>query len=260
MVFTDAQLTAWIGHWLWPLVRIGGLLAVAPVLGAKNVPARARVVLALLMTLVMAPLVGTMPVYALMTPPWFLEIARQLVIGIAMGFVLMLVFEAITFGGEMIAYGMGLSFAQLVDPVRGASTPVVGQLLLIFATLIFLANGAHLRLIEALAMSFQTLPVGGEGLTQDAFLGLARWGGELFIGGLRLALPLVIALLLVNLAFGVMGRAAPSLGGMAVGFPIALAAGMVLLRYGLPTFADAVNTLFEQGFGRLAELIGASRG
>lgn len=260
MQITDADLARWMAQYLWPFVRIGGLLLIAPVLGSRSVPARIRITLAVLLTLVLAPLLAPPPALVAYSAAWWFEIARQLLIGIAMGFVMMLVFEAVAFAGELIAYGMGLSFAQLNDPLHGASTPVVGQLLTVFATLLFLSLDGHLRLIEGMAESFQLMPIGTAGLSPEAFKGLALWGGSVFDSGLRLGLPLVIALLLVNLAFGLMGRAAPTLGGLAIGFPIALAAGFVLLSAGLPVFLDACRALFEHGYGQMLQLMEGAGG
>ncbi len=255
MTFTDAQLIAWLQAWFWPMVRIGGVLATAPVLGGRVVPLRIRVVLMVLLTLVLAPLLPAPPLLETFKAEWWLQVGRQLLIGVAMGFVLMVVFEAVVLAGELISYGMGLSFAQLVDPLRGAGTPVVGQLLMVMATLLFLSVGGHLRLIEALAASFQSMPVGGHGLDADAFSMLARWGANLFVGGVQIALPVMIALLLVNLAFGVMSRSAPALSALSVGFPIALAAGLVLLSYSLPTLAAVLDHLLDLAFALIAELL-----
>lgn len=260
VTFTDAQLLGWIQAWLWPLVRIAGLLSAAPILGARVVPVRIRVVLALLLTLALVPVLPDIPPIPLFSAQWWLETGRQMLIGIAMGFVLMIVFEAVVLGGELISYGMGLSFAQLVDPLRGAGTPVVGQMLMIAGTLLFLSAGGHLRLIEALAMSFQGLPIGGPGLDAKALEAFAIWGGNLFAGGVQIALPVVIALLLVNLAFGVMSRSAPALSAMSVGFPIALAAGLLLLRFSLPTLNHVMGHLLDSVFELLAQQTGGGHG
>jgi len=259
MTVTDTQLVAWIEAVFWPMVRIGGVLATAPVLGARVVPVRIRLILLVLLTLVLAPLLPAPPYLETFRAEWWLEVGRQLLVGVAMGFVLMIVFEAIVLAGELISYGMGLSFAQLVDPLRGAGTPVVGQLLMIVGTLLFLSLGGHLRLVEALAASFQTLPVGsGRGLDAEALSMLARFGAQLFVGGVQIGLPVVIALLLVNLAFGVMSRSAPALSALSVGFPIALAAGLVLLSYSLPTLAAVLQQMLDIAFAFIGELAGGT--
>jgi len=248
MSFTDVQLLAWIESWYWPLVRIGGVLSVAPVLGSSTVPVRIRVVLAMLLTLALVPVLPKVPEIGLFSSAWWLETVRQLLIGIAMGFILILAFEAAAMAGELIAYGMGLSFAQLLDPLHGSTTPVIGQLLTLAATLLFLTSGGHLRLIEALAASFQGMPVGGAGLDAVTLRGIADWGANIFSGGLQIALPIVVALLLVNLGFGVMSRSAPALSAISVGFPLALIVGIVLLRYSFPAVHSVLAVLLDRTF------------
>ncbi len=259
MTFTDAQLLGWMEMLFWPLTRVAGLLAIAPVLGARTVPRPIRVVLALLITLVLLPVLlpvlPPMPVIALFSPAWWLETLHELVLGVVMGFVVMVVFEAVVLGGELIAYGMGLSFAQLVDPLRGAGTPVVGQMLLVLATLMFLSLQGHLRLIEALAMSFQRLPVGDSALNVEALHSLVLWGGQIFSAGMQIALPVMMALLLANLAFGVMSRSAPALSAMSVGFPISLAAGLLLLRYSLPGLQSVFSQTLDAAYAFLTTLM-----
>ncbi|HEX4896522.1 MAG TPA: flagellar biosynthetic protein FliR [Solimonas sp.] len=257
MTVTDTQLLAWVQQYLWPFLRIGGLLMIAPVLGARTVAPRIRIALAALLTLMVAPLLPPAEPLAMFTAAWWVCLTQQLLIGLCMGFVLQLAFEALLLGGELIAYSMGLSFAQLADPLRGASTPVVGQFLTIWATLLFLSLDGHLGLIELLFKSFQTLPVSGPGLGTVELERLLRYSGSLFAGGLSLALPVVIALLVVNLAMGVIGRAAPTLNLFAVGFPVTLTAGLLLLRASLPSLGESFERLLAQALELVSVLIGA---
>ncbi len=153
-------------------------------------------------------------------------VAQQMLIGVALGFALQVMFDALGLGGQLLANSMGLSFAFNVDPLRGSSTPVLGQLYMMLVTLTFLALDGHLVLIEVLAHGFTTLPVGSTGFGREGLWMLVLWGGQLFAGAIAIALPGVTALLIVNLAFGVMSRAAPSLNLFAVGFPISLVVGL----------------------------------
>jgi flagellar biosynthesis protein FliR len=174
--------------------------------------------------------------------------AQQIVIGIALGFCLQLVFDTITLGGQLIANSMGLSYALSVDPVRGAGTTAVGELYTIFVILVFLALDGHLRLIEVLADGFRTLPVGGAGFGTASLWDVVLWGGTLFGGALSIALPGVTALLIVNLAFGMVSRAAPSLNLMAVGFPVTLIFGLLVLVVSVPQLLAGFERLLAQGF------------
>ena len=152
-------------------------------------------------------------------------------------------------GGQLLSNTMGLGFAFNVDPLRGASTPVLGQLYMMMVTLTFLALNGHLVLIELLAHGFTTLPVGMSGLDGQALWNIVAWGSQLFAGALTVALPGMTALLVVNLAFGVMSRAAPTLNLFAVGFPITLIAGLVIVYVGLPSvqasFVESLEAAFD---------------
>jgi flagellar biosynthetic protein FliR len=199
-----------------------------------------RLLFVLALTMVLAPLLPKAPPLDSFTAKWWLRVAQEMVVGIAIGFLLQLAFEAIMLGGELIGNGMGLGFARLADPVRGTDAPVIGQFLQVFTVMLFLAAGGHLRLIEVLADSFRTVPDGGALLTTQTFYSLAAFASQTFAGALSVALPMVGALLLVNMAFGVMSRSSPTLNSMAVGFPLSLLAGLVLLRFNLPTVADVL--------------------
>lgn len=256
VAFTEAQLLAWLDAFLWPFLRIGAMLMAAPIFGVQLVPARARLLLALAFTAVLLPTLPAPPPSAMFTGPWFLMLFQQLAIGVMLGFALRLVFEAVVMGGELVSMSMGLSFAQMADPLRGVQTTAMSQFFLILATLLFLALDGHLALLELTARSFTLLPVGAAGLDRQDAWDLAAFGGWVFLGGVQIALPALTALLLVNLAFGVMSRAAPTLNALAVGFPVALVFGFAILVFALPTLQDSLVALLDQAMrllhGRLA--------
>ena len=116
----------------------------------------------------------------------------------------------------------------MVDPQRGISVPVISQFFVILGTLIFLSLGGHLATLRLLSDSFSALPV-GHSLSRNGLYMLATWGGQLFAGALRIALPAATALLIANIAFGIMSRAAPTLNLFAVGLPAGLLIGFLLL-------------------------------
>ena len=257
MTLTDAQLLSWVQHYFWTFTRIGGVLMTAPVLGSMHASRRVRLMLALALTLIIAPVTPVTAVSTLFSASWYLMTLQQFVIGVAIGFVLMLAFEAVVMGGEIISFGMGLSFAQLADPVRGVSTPVVGQFLLVVATLLFLAMNSHLMLIQTLAESFNTMPMQDGAFDMHRLGALLQWSSVVFSGGLRIALPVMVALLLVNLAFGVLSRATPSINLQSVGFPISLLAGVLLLFYSLPALQGVLDDLLNDSFKLIHQMVAA---
>ncbi len=251
-----AQLQAWIGALFWPFVRISSCLMAAPVFSASYVPRRLRVVLAGAITLCVAPLLPAPPGLPLLSAGGVLVTLQQVLVGLAMGFAMQLVFDALALGGQLLANGMGLGFAFNLDPLRGVSTPALGQLYVVLGTLTFLALDGHLALLGTLVESFRGLPVAEQGLDPARLYAMAGWGSELFSGALAVALPGVTALLVINLAFGVMSRAAPALNLFAVGLPVTLIFGLVIVLFGLPAFGTASRQLFAEGFAFLQSLTG----
>ncbi|HET7809284.1 MAG TPA: flagellar biosynthetic protein FliR [Steroidobacteraceae bacterium] len=247
IALTTGQIEGWVAQGFYPFTRVGACLMVAPMFGARFVPTRTRVLLAAALTALVVPLIPN-PGIAPFSPQGFVVVIQQLLIGAALGFALQVVFDAMGLAGQLLANSMGLSFAFNVDPLRGSSTAALGQLYIILATLTFLALGGHLAIIELLVDGFTTLPVGTGGLGREGLWAMVLWGGTLFSGAITVALPGVTALLIVNLAFGVVSRAAPSLNLFAVGFPISLVVGLLVVLAGIGPLQEAVAQLMAQGF------------
>jgi flagellar biosynthetic protein FliR len=247
-VFSYAQIEGWLALGFWPFVRIGACLMVAPVFGAAYVPPRIRIVVALALTVLVLPIIPHPVGLTLLSADGVITTAQQLVIGIAMGFVMQLMFDALTLGGQLLANGMGLGFAYNVDPLRGVETPALGQLYTLLGSLTFLALDGHVALIQTLVATFNGLPVGPAGFSAAALQAIANWGSQMFLGALRVALAGITALIVVNLGFGVISRAAPAMNLFGVGFPITLIFGMVVLLLGLPTLQTAFTDMLSSAF------------
>ncbi|NNF67598.1 MAG: flagellar biosynthetic protein FliR [Gammaproteobacteria bacterium] len=256
MHLTDTQIIAWLSAYFLPFTRIAAALMVGPVFSARLVPARIRLVLALGLTVVIAPLLPAAPVDDLFSSTTLLIIFQQVLIGLIIGAVLQMVFDAMVVAGQTAAMSMGLGFAFMIDSQRGVSVPVLSQFFLVLTTLVFLAIDGHLALIQLLADSFITMPVGETGIFTDGIWATVMWGSKLFAGAMLVALPAVAALLVVNLSFGVMSRAAPTLNLFAVGFPITLTIGFVIIMWSLPNLQTATLSMTADAFRFLVELLG----
>ncbi|WP_119395003.1 flagellar biosynthetic protein FliR [Salinibius halmophilus] len=226
MQVTDADIGIWVGQFLWPMFRIAGFLSVAPVLGARTVSARIRIGFAGLLTIVVMPLLDDLPPIPALSLEVFLVVIVQILIGIALGFVLSLLMQVFVVAGQIISMQMGLGFASMMDPANGVSVSLLAQWYQLMITLLFLALGGHLASIEVLVLSFEMLPITGDAALNLDFPLVALLGSWLFTAGLKLALPAVTALLLVNLIFGVMTRSAPQLNIFSLGFPITMVLGI----------------------------------
>jgi flagellar biosynthetic protein FliR len=231
---------------------------VAPMFGASYVPPRIRIVLAGAMTLVALPMIPQAQAMTVLSADGVITTVEQIVIGVALGFALQLMFDALTLGGQILANGMGLGFAFNIDPLRGVTTPALGQFYTLLGILVFLALDGHIALIETLISSFRGLPVGPSGLSAQALHSLADWGDEMFLGALRVALPGMTAMLVINLAFGVTSRAAPALNLFAVGFPVTLIFGFVIVLLGLPGIQTVLTDLLSAAFQFMRMLVGGA--
>ena len=252
--FTSAQLDTWLAALLFPLTRILAMISSSPVLGNKQVPARVKVGLSVLLAIIIAPTIGEMPPVAIGSAQGMLIMVQQIIIGVAMGFPLRLIFTAVEMAGELAGLQMGLGFASFYDPLNSSYTPVAARWLGMIAALAFLAMDGHLYMLSALAESFHTLPIGGM-LPAKGFYDVAIWGGIIFAYGLQIALPLLAALLTTNIALGILTRAAPQLNLFAIGFPITLAIGFLVLALSIPHFSTLLDRLIHEGLGTMLNLV-----
>lgn len=249
---SNAQISGWVGQFLLPLFRIAAMLMVMPIIGTQLVPTRVRLYLALAISVVLVPTLPPMPQVDALSLRSLLLIVEQVLIGAMLGFVLQLFFHLFIVAGQIIAMQMGLGFASMVDPTNGVSVPVLGQFMLMLVTLLFLAINGHLVALEVLAESFVTLPY-GQGLMVDHYWTLAGKLGWVIGAGLLLTLPAVTALLVINLAFGVMTRAAPQLNIFSIGFPLTLAMGLVIFWVSLSDFGSLFQVLASDALQQLGE-------
>jgi flagellar biosynthetic protein FliR len=252
---TSVQLDAWIATFFYPLARILALMATAPAFGNAGVPRRIRLLVGIAIAFGLAPALPPIPPIAPASGEGILVLFHQVLIGFALGLVMRIAFAAIDLAGELAGLQMGLSFAVFYDPQNTAQTAIVAEFLGLVATLVFLSLNGHLMLLAVLARSFELVPVGAATLQAEAFGTILRWGATLFAAGVMLSLPLIAALLITNIALGVLTRAAPQLNLFAVGFPVTLVVGFSALALSLGYLAPAFQNLFEQGLDAIEGLL-----
>lgn len=244
---SSAEINSWIAAFFFPLARILALLSTAPPFNNAGLSTRVRLILGLTIALAIAP---ALPPTAPMDPAsghGLLILAQQMLIGFAMGFSLRLVFSAVDMAGNMIGTQMGLGFATAYDPQSASQTAVISEFLGMLALLVFLAINGHLMVITTLVESFTVLPIGFGLVNSGSWLNIANAGGIIFSSGLLLALPIVVALLITNIALGVLGRVAPQLNLMAIGFPVTIILGFVALIVSMSYLGAPLQQLFEFG-------------
>lgn len=260
MEISSAEIAAWVGSFIWPLVRIAALMSVAPVFGSRVMPRRVRLILILVLTWTIVPFIPPAPAVEPISPDGMLITVQQVLIGLTMGFILRLVFAALEVGGHVIAMQMGLGFATLMDPQNSGQMPLLSHFYNLMGTLVFLALNGHLILLQMLVESFHSMPVGATGLLAADLWTLVSWGSQMFAGAVLIALPAIASLLVVNLAFGVMTRAAPQFNIFAVGFPITLMLGLLIVLYSLPVLLPQMQRLLDEAFQTSWQIINGGGG
>lgn len=251
------ELARTISGYTWVLFRVASVFMTMPVFGTQLLPARVRLFLAMMITLLVAPQIPLMPELDPLSLGTWVVIAEQVLIGAAMGFMLQLLFQIHVLAGQIIAMQMGLGFASMNDPSMGISVAVVGQVFTMLVTLLFLTLNGHLVVIEVLVESFTTLPV-GETLGSADFYTLVLRFSWVLAAALLIGLPAIIALLIVNLAFGVMMRAAPQLNIFSIGFPLTLVFGLFILWVTLGNVGAEYQALAAESLVWLREMVRAN--
>lgn len=243
---TTAELNTIIGAFFFPLARILALLSAAPPFNNAALSATIRLILGLTISMAITPVLGKILVNDPASGTGLLVLGEQMLIGFAMGLSMRLVFTAIDLAGSVISNQMGLGFATSYDPMNTSQTPVVSEMIGIMALLVFIAIDGHLMVLSTLAQSFHALPIGAF-FGKDSWMNLANAGGMIFSSGLLLALPIIVALLITNIALGVLGRVSPQLNLMAIGFPITITLGFGALFISLSYMNTPLQQLFEIG-------------
>lgn len=246
----------WIASYFWPFARISAMFMVMTVTGARFVSGRIRLYLSLAVTLAVMPAIPAVPSQiALLSFPGFMITFEQLVIGLAMGMVTQFMVQTFVMLGQILGMQSSLGFASMVDPANGQNTPLLGQLFMFLATMFFLATDGHLKMIQLVVYSFKSLPIGSGVLTATDFRELALWLGLMFKTALSMSLSGIIALLTVNLSFGVMTRAAPQLNIFSLGFAFALMVGLLLCWYIMLGLFSHYDLYWDQGEEQICSII-----
>ena len=253
------ELVEWMNRFLWPLFRIGAFAMVVPMIGTQLVPVRIRLGFAVALTLLVMPLLPPLPSYEGLSPVLALIVAQQLLIGFALGFMVQVFFQVFVLGGQLVSSQMGLGFASISDPANGVSVVVLSQFYLMLTMLLFLSLNGHLVLVTIIVDSFGVLPIEAGWIGAPSLWRVVLSGGWMFASGLLLALPAVIALLVVNFAFGIMTKAAPQLNIFAIGFPFTMLFGLFITWVGLSDFIGQYHRIAAAALEMVGSLLVGGR-
>jgi len=226
------------------LLRVSALLMVAPIFGHRTWLARAKVGLAFTVSIILFPIVADQP---LDVPagvlPYALMMIREVLMGVVMGFVVLLLFVAIQFAGQLAGLQMGFGIVNVIDPQSSNQLSIMGQFLNILAILLLLSLNGHHTILTGLVTSFETIPLGGVVLKAGLMQKMIAITAEVFIIGVKIAAPIMTALFLVTAAMGVLARTVPQMNVFMVGFPVQISVGLGAFLVCMPLFAMLVERL-----------------
>ena len=255
MEFTESVINQYMADFLLPLFRVSALIMSMVGLGAKTIPMRVKLFLCVIITIAIMPAIPPARVDNLFALTTVILIAEQIIIGVMIGFVTVMVVNTFTLAGQIIAMQTGLGFASLVDPASGMNVPAVGQFFLILSSLLFWAMDGHLAYLQFVVASFDTLPIPLESFEPSKFKEIAHWGSWMFATALSLAIAPLTAMLLVNFSFGIMTRAAPQLNIFAIGFPITMCGGLLIMWLTMGNFLTHFEIQWERALDFTCDLI-----
>ena len=227
-------------------VRMTGLFVVAPIFSRRNIPTTFKVGFSFLLALI---LMNTLTVPNLENYTNLLQyvllIAREFLVGITIGYVAYLVFISIYIAGQIIDMQIGFGMVNVIDPMSNIQVPVTSNFYFILSMLLFLmANGHHL-LIRALFESFKLIPLGGAVFSQDLMNDILRAFGNIFVVGFKISAPIVAAILITDVALGVISRTVPQLNVFVVGMPLKILLGVAVMVLTIPLFISITDMLIN---------------
>lgn len=241
--------------WMMVFLRAGGMLFLLPVFSGQNIPIAVRVALAGLLAVIVAgvvPVPGALPSHVIILA---LVSAKELLIGLIMGFAVRLVFFAIEFAGQLMSTEMGLVVSAQMDPISRTSSTPIGVALFYFASLLFLISGCHHYVLAAFVRSFALAPPGDLALQHDVADLFIRSTGNIFLVAVQMAAPLIAMNFIVTLSFAILGKAAPSINVFTESFSVRILGGLALLGLTLGLVAQIVLSNLRQAPELMLRLI-----
>lgn len=258
--FGFGPLEAEFWRWMFLMTRVGAALMAAPFFGAGNVPPQVRVMVTAAMALLVDVYTRAAAPADLMSMAGFLAIIGEVAVGTMLGFVLQFAFATPQIAAEIIGGGMGLSLAATVDPQSGARSPALGQYFSVVMTLIFLGMGCHLQWLALVVKSYEAFPPGhvlGSAILAPSHLGVVLgFGSQMFATAVMMALPVTLALLLVQVLAGLLSRSAPSLNLFSLGLPAGILGGLAALLATAPMIGDRIMDLSAEAIAQTTRVMG----
>lgn len=238
------------------LSRVAGIFAAMPVFGGQTLQVRIKAVVVIMITLVCFPALAITPPSEFPTDAFSLALLAlsELMVGITLAYITQIIFSAVEFSGQIIGMQMGFTISQILDPTRGGQTQVMSVVQALLATLLFLSLNIHHLFIRTIVDSFSIIPIGGWHLNGEIVSFLVKRTADIFILGVRLAAPVMVALLLTSVAMGIMARAFPQMNIFMISMPLNIGIGLIVLGMTIAVFFHVLEVSFGHLKGHIDTL------
>lgn len=240
--FTEAQIL------LFALIfmRMIAFVVASAFFGAGTIPTPVKILLSLIMSVLMYPLVKIGNVDYLVISNEIVSLAaREIIVGLSLGFLTRIFFFVVTMVGDLIAMSVGLSAGQMFNPLLGTSGNAMESFYTSLGTLVFLAINGHHILIRAIVESYTLVPVSSMSLNVGPFAEMAMFGQTAMILTIKMCAPVLVTIILVNLAMGILGRAVPQINVLVTSMPVTIMIGMTVVFICLPLMISEMHGLVE---------------
>jgi flagellar biosynthetic protein FliR len=240
---------------IFVLLRVSIILFLLPIFGSVNLPTVWKAAFALLLTLLLSKVVPRQPLAIASGLEMAVILGAELLLGLVLGLSVRLILTSFQMAGQFIGFQMGFTIVNVVDPQSGSQTSIMAQFTYILAILIFLMINGHHYLIQALVRSFELVPPGGFVAHTAVFTKLAKLSSHMFTVALKIAAPVLSALLLATIALGIVSKTVPQMNILIVGFPLNIGIGLLLLGFSMSTVVPYVIRLLNQLLPVMARLM-----
>jgi flagellar biosynthetic protein FliR len=229
------------------LMRVGAILMTMPIFQNKSIPILFKAGLALAASVVLFPILKleNFPVASGLAP-LAIGMLGEILLGITIGLAVSLIFVGLQLAGQLAGYQMGLALARVMDPSANQQIPLLAQFYQMFAVLIFLAVNAHHWFLRALADSYQLVPPFGFHLSSSLMDQLVSMAGNMFVIAIKVGAPVIAALLLTSIAFGLIARTVTQMNVFIVAMPLKIGIGLFFIAVSLPYLSSFLKTVFSQ--------------
>jgi flagellar biosynthetic protein FliR len=240
--------------------RVTGIFLTAPVLNSARVPLHMKIGLSVTVAMILGPIVKMTAAIPIQTLPFAALVLKEAVVGLSIGFVANLVFTAVQMAGELADMQSGFAFAGMVDPNTGQRTSIIGQFQIMMAWLIFLGVDGHHVLLSGLTDSFRVMPPGSISVNAEVVSGIMGLTSRIFVIALQIGAPIMGAVLLGDLAIGLLSRTVPQMNIFVIGFPVKMLLGLVVLLLALPVSLVLERNLVYLMKGAVSHMLSLAAG